>query len=182
MAEALRIGQHHANTLLGLQTHERAGKIEARSRQIGGRGVVGLRLGKLCLGRLQTIGRPPRLLQPDIDGDGAQPASKGAGRLQPAELAPGLDERLLGQVLGEGAVAAEPAHQFAHHALATANQLGEGLVVARGGQGDHARLSRSGERLGGHPRLAPSRPPTKAAEISSPTPIMPTNEPTPSIG
>ena len=111
-----------------------------------------------------------------------QPRAERSGRAQAPELAPGLDEGLLGEVLGEGGVAAEPAHQLSHHALAAADQLGEGLVVAGNGQGDDARLGRTGERGRTHYRFRPLDLRTSTLAMSSATPSNPTRQPTPTIG
>ncbi len=182
MAEAFGVGQHHANAFVGLQTQQGARQVQARGGEVALPQPLVLGLGQVVLGDLQPVGRAARLLQPAVHRDAAQPGAEGQRRAQAGQLAPGVDEGLLGQVLGEGGVARQPAHQITHHGLATANEFGEGPVVTRGRQHDDARLGRAGERLRSHRRSPPPCLTARAATISRPTPIMPTRAPTPKRG
>ena len=91
----------------------------------------------------------------------------------------GMVRDLMRRLCGDRAFAEDLAQQTFVRAW---RQLGEGLIVAGGGQGDNARLGRSGERLRRHSRPAVLSPPAKALATRRPTPIRPTREPTPSIG
>ena len=54
-----------------------------------------------------------------------------------------------------------------------ADQLGEGVVIAGGGQGGNARLGHSSERGRGHPRPFPSGPLINRLTTRRPTPSKP---------
>ncbi len=76
------------------------------------------------------------VLQPGADGQALEPGTESLGLAQARDTAPGLQEGLLRQVVGQRGIAAEAPHQVADPGLAPPDQLGKGVPVAGPGQAD----------------------------------------------
>jgi hypothetical protein len=74
----------------------------------------------------------------------AEPGAEGLGLAHLSDAAPGLQEGLLGQVVGQCGVAAEAPHQVADPGLAPLHEFGKGFPLAGPGQADEQGFGRVG--------------------------------------
>ncbi len=110
-------------------------------------GLLGrlLSLGHDRRGLVQRVGlaRGAEMIAHDVRRQGSQPAAEGLGLAQPAQLLPGPDEDILGEVGGEFRVAHEVQHEGVDRALIGAKEPLKCSFVSAPG-----RVHRMGERPG----------------------------------
>src|SRR5690606_10260923 len=97
------------------------------------------------------------MIEVDVVGDPVEPGREAGPPLEAGEAAVGPEEGLLGEIVGEGAIAGEAEEEPADLALMAADQLGEGpLVAAVTGEGDELGVLHLGEvAAAGRPRERP---------------------------
>ena len=139
VVHALVVRQHDAQAHVAGQRGERAVEIHGEAGHV----VAGRRQRVVLRGVPQRI-VPAQVLQPGINGDALQPRTESARLLQLSDVLPGLQERLLGEVIGQRQVAGTAAHQGAHPALSSLHELGEREPIAAARETHEQRLGAAG--------------------------------------
>ncbi len=134
--EALLISEMQRETFVGVEGSKCGGEIVVKIRFRGlrrHRGFAGV-------GVFQCRVRPgtPSGIAPVVVGDAEQPGRKGRATVETREAAPGVDEGLLRQIVGERGIAmSEMAEELAHGGLVALDEEAErGAIIAPEGAGN----------------------------------------------
>jgi hypothetical protein len=132
-----RFGDLGVRQRLDVTEHDRGPVLERQRRELTSEQVaqpgLGIGRGGQTVVELQDVRPlPPPAHQGLVDGNPVEPSEELRIAAEPAQVAPGLDEDILGCLLDVASIIEQPVQDRCHPMLVCANELGEGAEVARG--------------------------------------------------
>ena len=133
--EAEHVAEDERSAVVGLELPDPGGEERLELARLGR--LLGLHLGvrgdEQPLGGLVERCRchplPAEPAESLVDGDPVQPGEDGRVAAEAVEVAPGLDEAVLGRLLDVAVVVEQPHEHAAHAPLVAVHDLGEGIDV-----------------------------------------------------